>query len=263
MKAGENPVGLSHIQNILKNDFLDEEIEKREQGKKSKNILAHSKTVKNYRVPEIDEMIGIFSELWLVKNAQVLSWDFVHPDYGVLEVFLDLLEELDHVEKKVKILFFDSTKQYHFAIPGMNSEMIFCLSLPFIREMNLSKQEISMILLEDFYRLDKMFFTKSLIDDEMKKIAGKNSYPEKINTSFYKKILNQYDKLIYEMNYSFQQQYEITKIMSSVLKSKPSLFSIYSSLIQKKNMLLRSNDNFKNYSRIYPSPEIQLNWLEE
>ena len=61
--------------------------------------------------------------------------------------------------------------------------------------------------------------------------------------------------------FNFQQQYEITKKMDAQLKSEPNLWSVYFKLYGKLERFMKSDLLYKNYIKIYPSPELQINWL--
>ncbi|MEX0798013.1 MAG: hypothetical protein WD025_01125, partial [Bacteriovoracaceae bacterium] len=74
-------------------------------------------------------------------------------------------------------------------------------------------------------------------------------------------ILKGYSSVVYEKGFSFQQQYEITKKMDRLLKSEPEIWNSYLKLLQKIDHLIKSNLMYKDYNKIYPSPEMQMEWL--
>ncbi len=67
--------------------------------------------------------------------------------------------------------------------------------------------------------------------------------------------------MIFDKGFSFSQQYRVTKDMSNILKSDMKMWNSYYLLIKKKKELVERNILFKKYLKIYPSPELQLNWM--
>jgi len=49
--------------------------------------------------------------------------------------------------------------------------------------------------------------------------------------------------------------------MDHLLKSDPGVWSSYLKLIRKIDKLVKTNLLYKDYTKIYPSPELQLKWL--
>src|SRR5688500_13457143 len=76
-------IDFQNIKNVLKQDGLSgSAIQKTKQVqilKKEKVKVEKSR----FFYPEQDELWGFVSEYWLIKNAQVLSWDFEKPNYGL------------------------------------------------------------------------------------------------------------------------------------------------------------------------------------
>jgi hypothetical protein len=75
-------------------------------------------------------------------------------------------------------------------------------------------------------------------------------------------ILGDYSNIVYKKGFNFQQQYETTKAMDRVLKSYPDIWSAYLRLLNKIDRLVKNNLLFKNYTKVYPSPEMQIQWLK-
>ena len=90
---------------------------------------------------------------------------------------------------------------------------------------------------------------------------GKNFYGSKVNPKLFEKILEKYSDVMLKTGFNFQQQYEITKKMDAQLKSEPNLWSVYFKLYGKLERFMKSDLLYKNYIKIYPSPELQINWL--
>ena len=128
-----------------------------------------------------------------------------------------------------------------------------------MRNLDLTKVDISLLLLEDLLRLQAGYFKENLELDE--KLIGQNFYGEKLLPDFWKKYTKAYDKVIRKTGFNFQQQFEITKKMDGLLKSTPALWNAYFKLINKLDKFLKVDVLFKHMIKIYPSPELQLKWL--
>ena len=125
----------------------------------------------------------------------------------------------------------------------------------------MSKLEISLLLLEDYFRLEGGYFKKAVSTEKLKRLAGTNFYGKKPDMSMIEELLNKYDTQINQKGYSFQQQFETTKKMDSFLKSSPELWNAYFHLLGKLQSFLKVNVQYKDYLKLYPSPEMQLKWI--
>lgn len=250
------------IRGVLESDMLDGEAEQKEvqvQTQK-KERLDHNKAL--YQLPNERDFWGFFSEYWLVKNAPVLKWDFTKPDYGIAPAFENLLEQLGILNQPFKILLLDNPSIPHFALPSNpGGEMIFLLSVPFMRSLDLSKQEISLLLLENYFRMKQGYFKKMATSEELQKLFGANFQGQKLDKSALEKLAKKYDEIIFDKGFQFQQQFEITRQMDQILKNDLKLWNTYFSLIQRIDGLVKSNLLYQRYNQIYPSTELQLNWL--
>lgn len=262
--AEEKPSELldfSSIKEIIKKDGLEGELKKKEEEKRvllDKKKLAE---MKRFNVPTEDVFWNMFSELWLVKNAPVLKWDFHKPDFELEKSFITLLENQGHFEKKIKILLLDSTEVIHAALPSNDQEYIFLLSLPFIRTLDLSKVEISLLLFEDFLRAKRGIFKSYVTSKELESYMGTNFAGKPFNKKLIDEHLNKYNNVLFEKGFSFQDQFEVTKEMDAFLKSDLKMWNTYLTMLEKIDQLTKSNALYKKYGQIYPSPELQLNWL--
>lgn len=259
---GSDLLDFSSIKDIIKTDGLEGELKKKETEKR---VLLDKKKLtdmKRYNVPTQAEFWSMFSELWLVKNAPLLKWDFHKPEFDLEKSFISLLEAQGHYEKKIKILLLDTTEVIHAALPSNDDEFIFVLSLPFIRTLDLSKVEISLILFEDFIRARKGYFKNYVQSSELESYLGTNFAGKPFNKKLIADHLKKYNKVLMEKGFSFQEQFETTTEMDSLLKSDLKLWNTYLSLLEKIDNLTKTNTLYKKYSQIYPSPELQLNWLK-
>ena len=252
-------IDYSNIKNVLVNDGLEKQKKNREslvkQIKVERKVISKNK----YFYPEEEDFWHFMSELWLVKNAQLLSWDFPKPEYGIDVAFKNLLEKLGYFNKHFKILIVNTPNVVHFGLPAGKDTYIFLLSLPFIRSLDLTKVDISLVLLEDFFRLENKDFIKNLKVETA--LLGTNFHDKKVKKELVKSILKNYSRVVLEEGFNFQQQYEVTKMMDSVLKSDASIWGAYYRVINKINRFIKSDLLYQKYLKIYPSPELQIQWL--
>ena len=261
-KNEETPlVDFSSIRKILQNDNLEAVVKQKEERAAKRAVASLKKEVGMFNLPRDEDFWGFISELWLVRNLETLKWDFNAADYGIESSFGSFLANMGRVGTRFKILLINSANVAHFALPGNNGEPLFVVSLPFIRALDLSKLQISLLLYEDLLRFEADFFRNFVLDDKTKSFIGSNfhkkPYPEGILDS----VLAKYDKFILEKGFSFKQQFQVTNLVDGNLKSKPSFQNDYRLMIEKKDKLVKSHISFRRYSHIYPSPELQMNWL--
>ncbi len=252
-------IDYSNIKKVLQTDGLSAEKAKKDKlvetiKKERKKIISNRE-----RYPSESDFFMAMSELWLVKNAQILSWDFPKPEYGIAPAFRGLLEKFGYYNIEYKILIVNSPTVTHFGLPSGDKSYIFIISLPFIRSLDLTKVDISLLLLEDFIRLKQGFFLNNLkVDTAFLKgeISKKKSVQSKIT-----EVLKRYSKVVLEEGFDFQQQYETVKQVDQLLKSAPELWGAYFKLYKKIDRFIKSDLLYKGYLKVYPSPELQLQWL--
>jgi hypothetical protein len=254
-------VNFQSIKKVLEQDGLSKAaIEKKKQVEVMKKVQG-SVEAGRYLYPSEADFWTFMSEYWLVKNAQLLGWDFEKPDYGLEKSFKNTLENMGFYQKKFKILFLNSPTVIRAALPSGMNEMIIVLSVPFIRSLDLSKLEISLLLLEDFFRMEEGYFKQAVASEKVKKLLGTNFQGQKPDLSMLQEMLKNYDKQITQQGYTFQQQFEITKKMNSYLKAQPELWNGYFRLLGKIDRFTKTNQQYKDYIKLYPSPEMQIKWI--
>ncbi len=260
---GENSLlDFSSIKDLIKKDGLEAELKKKNEETRRLVDEKNRIEMRKYNFPTEDKFWSILSELWLVKNATKLKWDFHKPDFELEKAFASFLESQGFFEKKFKILLLDTPELSHAGLPTNNDELIFLVSLPFIRTLDLSKVEISIILFEDFLRL-KAGYLKSFIESkELKLLYGTNFKSKALDKTIITSSLAKYNKFLFEKGFSFQDQFEVTKEMDSYLKNDLKIWNTYLTLLQKIDELVKTNTLYKNYGQIYPSPELQINWIK-
>ncbi len=252
-------IDYSNIKKVLMHDGLSGERAKKDrmikQIKKERASLKKQRSV----YPTADDYWSTVSELWLVKNAQVLRWDFPKPEYGIAGAFKGLLEKFGYYNIEFKILIMNTPTVTHFGLPAGEKRFIFILSLPFIRSLDLTKVDISLILLEDFLRLRQGLFLKNLaLDTGFLNDVIKD---ERVNKKQLNLALKRYSKVILETGFDFQQQFAVAKEIDQLLKSSPPLWAAYFKLYKKLDRFIKNDLLYKNFLKIYPSPELQLQWL--
>lgn len=253
-------VNFKSIKKVLQKDGLSESALKKEKQVRVMKTEQKKIETQRYIYPNENELWGVATEYWLIKNAQLLKWDFEKPDYGLQKSFSEMMESLGFYQKKFKILLLNTPSVVRASLPG-NNEFILLLSVPFIRSLDLSKLEISLLLMEDFIRLEQGYFKKNVSTEKMTRLAGTNFQGGKPDVSMVEELLNNYSNQIHQKGYSFQQQFELTKKMDAYLKSNPDLWNSYYRLLQKIDRFIKSNVQYKDYIKLYPSPEMQVKWL--
>ena len=103
-------------------------------------------------------------------------------------------------------------------------------------------------------------FFKSNIKKDLSFI-GTNFQKTKPNKEKIDDISTEYTRILFKDGFSFQQQYAVTKQMDGVLSSDPKLRAVYLKLLEKIDELIKDNLLYKDYTKIYPSPELQIKWL--
>ncbi len=259
---GKDLIDFSSIKELIKKDGLDGELQKQQIQKSTTLDKKKLSDMKRFNVPGPDVFWNMFSELWLVKNATSLKWDFHKPEFDIEKSFISLLETQGIYEKKIKILLVDSTEVIHAALPTNDKEYILILSLPFIRTLDLSKVEISLILFEDFLRARKEYFKNYVTSKELEAYLGSNFSGKPFNKKLMVNLLKKYSNVLLVKGFSFQQQFEVTTEMDTLLKNDLKMWNTYLTLLGKIDQLTKTNALYKKYNQIYPSAELQINWLK-
>jgi hypothetical protein len=261
-EKAEELIDFKNIQEVLKSDSLDQEVKKKKKAVSSKKRKTKRANIRKFNVPGEDHFWSFFTEYWIIRNVTLLKWDFEKPDYGLDVSLQRLFEGMGIYEKKFKILLLNTSEITHFALPSNPGEYIFLLSVPFIRTLDLGKLEISLLLFEDYIRMEKGYFKNMVMFPELKKFIGENFFKKKIDKEIFKKLSKKYDDVIYKKGFNFQKQFEVTKRMNSILRPDVKLWNSYYLTLKKIDTLVKTNLLYKNYLKLYPSPELQINWLK-
>lgn len=259
-EAEKDLLDYTNIKSVLKNDGLMEQKKKKERIVKEIKKQKKQISISRYSYPDKDDFWPQISEYWLVKNAQLLRWDFPKPEYGIDTAFKGLLENFGFYNRHFKILIINSPKMTHFGLPAGKDQYIFVISLPFMRTMDLTKVDIALLLFEDMLRLDEGYFQENL--GLKTDFLGTNFYgKEAPDEKFLKKFLDGYTDIIFNKGFNFQQQFEVTKKIDGYLKADPVLWNAYFNLLKKIDRLTKNDLLYKDYLKIYPSPELQIQWI--
>lgn len=256
------PIEFDKIKDVIKKDRLKSTVTKKKKKIVQKKKERTEQKMRRYDIPSEDEFWSFFSEYWLVKNVTILKWDFKKPDYGLEVSFRRFLEDLGLFEVKYRILLVNTPDISHFALPSNNDEVIFILGVPFIRTLDLSKLEISILLLEDYLRVKEGFFKDFVSVKGTKDFIGGNFYNKDLNKKLMKEISEKYDEIIFDKGFNFQQQFKVTNKMNAMLKSNIKWWNGYFLLLNKIDNLVKTNILYQKYLKIYPSPELQIGWLK-
>ena len=261
-KKEENPIlDFSSIKDLLKRDQLQSVVqEKAAEALKEKKQRKKDK-INAFNFPNTQDFWTFVSELWLVKNSDILKWERETPDFGIEIAFKEFLESIGKYGHKFKILVCHSKTIFHFALPAANNEHILVLSMDFIKNLDLSKLQISLLLYEDFLRSEANIFKNFILNEKITQMIGSNYYEKPFPKATFDAILPQYDRFVFENGFNFKQQFQITKTLFNSLASKPGYQKAYLEMIRKKDELVKTQLSFKMYPQVYPSPELQMNWL--
>ena len=253
-------IDFNSLKDVLKKDGLEKEAQKKQADIQKIQVERTKLEAKKYMYPTEPEFYQLANDYWLVKNAQWLKWDIEKPDYAIEKSFSELLEKLGIFGVRYNILIVDSMQIPHLALPSLAGPQLI-LSLPFIRTLDLSKSEISILLLEDMLRHQEKILLKACENPKIQELSTQNFEGKKADLSPVDQYAQCLMTFINEKGFSFQQQFLVTKKMDSLLKSTPELWNMYILLLNKIDRAIKSDLMFNNYNKLYPSPEMQIKWL--
>ncbi|MFG1505275.1 hypothetical protein [Halobacteriovorax sp. ZH5_bin.2] len=254
-------VNFNKIQKVLKKDGLETAAKEKAKQAKKKQVDVDAQKKAFYNTPAGKDFWHIMTQYWLVKNVGVLKWDFHKPDFGVREYYAKFLKEVGYFGIKFDILYLNSPNVTHFGFPLSTNHYLFVISVPFIRAMDLSKLQISLLLFEDLLRLEDQQFIKKFDDETLLKLMNSNFYKKEFPKEEFHKVLTRFSDVVFNSGFTFKDQFKTTKKMDTILKNNPKYWKNYYHLLEKIDSLTKGNLLYKNYSKIYPAPELQLNWI--
>ena len=126
----------NNLRNIINNDQLELTLKKQQEEQDQKKKEREKAIIAKYQIPNEQEFWSFFSDYWIVKNTQKLSWDSKKADFGLNETFAYFLESVGFYEVNFKVLVVETPSLFHVALPANPKEYIFLISLPFMRMPN-------------------------------------------------------------------------------------------------------------------------------
>lgn len=254
-------VDFKEVKEVLQKDGLKKEAEQRQQKVETKKTIRKIEQKQKIRFPVEEDFWEIMTMLWLVQNSDILKWDFKRPAYGVSEAFDDLLSWTGMFGIRYKILYVNGPSISHMAFPGKKNDVIFILSVPFMKAIDLSKTEITLLMLEDLLRINKGYFKETVSPKDLKEYFGVEYQKKPYSKQLIDQVMTNYSDFVFQKGFNFQQQFEVTKHMGEILKSRLNIWNAYFSVIKRIDGLVKSNTLYKDYNRLFPSPELQMQWL--
>lgn len=254
-------VDFQHVKKVLQKDGLMQEVRKKKNEVKRIQEIRVVEDKSRYSWPSEEDFWPIAGEWWLVKNASTLQWDFDRPEYGLEQTMSQVLKRVGLLQKKFRILAMDSGQLAHLGLPWRKDEYCLLFSVPFARTLDLSKLEISLLLLEDVLRVEEGWLMEFARPAKLKDLAGSNFQGKAPDMTPVFEVGKSYTTFTQEKGFTFQQQFKLTKKMDSILRPHPELWNAYVRMLNKIDRMIKSNQQFKDYPKLYPSPEMQIKWL--
>lgn len=254
-------VDFQHVKKVLQKDGLLQEVRKKKNQVKRIQEIRVEEDKSRFSWPSEEDFWPIAAEFWLVKNAPTLKWDFDRPEYGLESTMSQLLRDTGYMQKKFRILAMDSASLPHLGLPWRRDEYCLLFSVPFARTMDLSKLEIALLLLEDILRIEEGWLKDYARPAKLKGLVDSNFKGAAPDMTPVFDVAKAYTDFTAEKGFTFQQQFKITKRMDAILKPRPELWNTYVRLLNKIDRLIKANQVFKDYTKLYPSPEMQIKWL--
>ncbi len=255
-------VNFGALEEILEKDKLSTHVKKKLKAVKKVQELREKEMEEKKYYPSSQDFLPFLTQMWLVKNAAILKWDFEKPEYGIAQHLSEVLRKVGLIKRQYKILIINTDLLPSFALPTEKGSGYLLLSLPFMKTLDLSKNEISLLLLQDILRMDGAYLEKTLKETGLFEKVGKKMTEDEPNVSFVSDLLAHYSKNVFEVGVNFQQQFEVTKQMDNLLKGHENLRKSYLSLLNKISEMDTQSDLFKNYNKLFPTAKMQLEWLQ-
>ena len=108
----------------------------------------------------------------------------------------------------------------------------------------------------------KGYFKNFVLDKELEAYLGSNFSGKAFDKKMIDTHLKKYNQLLFEKGFTFQEQFEVTKEIDVLLKNDLKIWNTYLTMLSKIDQLMKDNALYKKYGQIYPSPELQINWLK-
>ena len=246
--------GIQQIKDILVKDKLIKEEDKNKIDELKRKVEQDNLNFTKENQINKADFLNLVANLWLVKREKILKWDFKKVDYGVNEVFQNLLKKFSTSGLNYKILYLNSDAVVHYGL-SMGDSYLLLISKPFIERLDLSKQEIALILFEEYIRLNS-----NIVEEKLMSHIG-DFQVSNLNPIIDKTLLF-YDDYILNKGFTFQDQYELVKSVAINIKNDKKVVELYRGLNDKIKNLIILDKSFHGYSKRFPSPDLKEKWLE-
>jgi hypothetical protein len=260
IRAENKVVNFESIRRLLSQDFLQDSKGKREEKADSLKKEREEIELKTWDFPTESDFWPLFSEYWVVVNTNYLKWDFKTPEFGIREALETLLQEVGLYEIRFRILLTNTTSPAHMAMPSSPNDVFFILSVPFIRASGFSADEISLLLLEDWFRNKRDFLKNHLASEGVKPLIGAN-FKGKDFPKWFQPLDTSLKKFIADKGLGFNQQFLVTTDMETTLKTNSTRLQSYKDILRKMDVFLKDNVVYGGLLRMYPTPKMQIGWL--
>jgi len=252
-----------NLEKAIKDDKL-KKIIKNERKKIKLSYKTKKKNFKNlYNFPTEGEFWNFFSDYWLIKNEPILKWNYQRTDYKLIDFVKKFFKDQGVLDKSISVLLLNTPVMFYGIMPTKNNKLIFLLSNPFIKILDLSKEEISLLFFQEYIRNKEGILFKYLKSDLLANKFSSNFYKKNFSISFIEPVQKAFNDLYLYKGFNFQDQYNLTKALNIHLQSNLKLWGTYINLLKKIDSLTKSNSLYKDYIKKFPSPELQINWLTD
>lgn len=254
-------VDFQHVKDVLTKDGLLQEAVRKKKDVARIQALRAQEDRGRFDYPDAEHFWPLATQYFLVKEAPLLQWDFEHPDYGIESALATLMRTVGMVQKRFRILALNAASPGHLALPWTSDEYCLLVSVPLVRTMDLSKLEIALLLLQDVLRIQEGWLLEQVTPKELPALLASNFFGKKPDLAPFYAVAKNYREFLSERGYSFQQQFQVTKKMDALLKPHSELWNTYVRLLGKLDRTVKGNQLFRDYVKLYPSPEMQIRWL--
>lgn len=288
LDTGEE-LNFDELQVLLERDQLNKN--KLEKKKILEKVSQYREQLEKERslFPSREVFWSMLYHLWIARHSGLLQWNQPIADLGILNSFTNFLKSLGINYKKIEILLTFSLHPKHLSMPTPSKEYFFILSYPFLQRMDLTLQEINLLLLEELVRTDlkqphqvigmamdlhpqgKQISSSYLkpIDQSQVSVSTKNKKADRkksVSAAVVSEIIASALEVISEYAQKNSQDAkmhkEATLEVKKIIGARPDLLKTYRGILQKKQQLiLKYHQDYGDYAKTGAAPGLQLEWL--
>lgn len=283
-------LNFGELQSLLERDQLNKN--KVEKNKILEKVNKYREKLEKERsfFPPKDVFWSNLYHLWIARQSGLLQWKQPIADLGIVNSFANFLKSLGISFRKIEMLLIFSLHPKHLSMPTPPKEYFFILSYPFLQRMDLTLQEINLLLLEELVRTD-LKQPHQFIDHAMelhpkgKQISSAFLKPIDLSSTIIsvknKKNTNKKDVItsqalseIVDAGMEVISQYlqhngkdasmhkEATLEVKKIIGARADLLKAYRVMLEKKQQLiLRYHKDYGDYAKTGAAPGLQLEWL--